>query len=197
MRSSGFASAAINDFYRVSPALAAHHACASQQACNRFTVERCRHHQQLEAYLALGKQFASLQAQRQREVGVETALVKLVEYHQAYAFERGIILQHACQNALGDDFDACLWPHFGIQAHAIAHGLTGCFTELAGQSMRGIARGDTARFQHQDFTPAEPGFIDQHQRHARGLARSGRRLEYHLVMLDELLAQLIQAIVDR
>ena len=42
-------------------------------------------------------------------------------------------------------------------------------------ALGGGARGEPARLQHQDFLVRRPRLVEQHQRHARGLAGAGRR----------------------
>ena len=46
------------------------------------------------------------------QIGIERALVELVEQHRADAGKLGIVKDHAGKDALGDDLDTCLRPGF-------------------------------------------------------------------------------------
>ena len=119
-----------------------------------------------------------VEAQRQAQVGVQAALVELVEDHQADALERRVGLQHAGQYALGDDRQPRIAGHPGLEPAAIANGLA---DRLAAQ--RGHARGDRAGRQppwleHDDAEVAEPGRIEQRERDNSTLAGAGWRLQH-------------------
>ena len=70
-------------------------------------VERGRHRQDAQVFPQ-----AALAVERKRkpEIGIERALVELVEQHRADARKLGIIEDHAGKDALGDDLDARLRP---------------------------------------------------------------------------------------
>jgi hypothetical protein len=63
--------------------------------------------------------------------------------------------------------------------------------------MRGRLRGDSSRFQHQDFLAGEPWLIQQRQRNQSGFTRSGRCFEYNLVMRKQGLPEAVQNIFNR
>ena len=47
-----------------------------------------------------------IEREREADVGVQAALVELVEQHGRDALERGVALQHPREHAFGDDLDA-------------------------------------------------------------------------------------------
>ena len=63
-------------------------------------------------------------AKRESEVGVERALVELVEQNSRHALERGIIEDHAGEHALGDDLDPRALRNEAREPHAQADRLT-------------------------------------------------------------------------
>jgi hypothetical protein len=115
-------------------------------------------------------------AQRQRQIGLQAALVKLVEDHQADAVERGVLLQPARQDALGHDLDARLWPDALFKAHAIAHGLARAFVAQRRHALGNCARRQTPRFEHHDALRAQPGLVQQRGRYNRAFACAWWRL---------------------
>ncbi|HEX2596981.1 MAG TPA: DEAD/DEAH box helicase, partial [Luteimonas sp.] len=64
-----------------------------------------------------------------------------VEQHGAHPLQRRIVLQHAGEDAFGDDFDPGARGHLGLEADAIADGLADGFAELLCHELRGGARG--------------------------------------------------------
>ena len=99
-------------------------------------------------------------------------LVEFVEQDGADAVEHRVVLQHAGQDAFGDHFDARLRRHFRFETDAVADGGADRFAERLGHEAGGRARGDAARFQHQDLA-VEPRRFKQGQRHLGGLAGAG------------------------
>ena len=70
--------------------------------------------------------------EREAEVGVEAALVKLVEDEKADAVERRIALQAAREHAFGDDLDARARADARVATHAIADRLANALRRAAG-----------------------------------------------------------------
>ena len=93
------------------------HGRAAEQRCDLRAVERRRHREQAQ----LGRD-VPLRVEREREpdVGVEIALVKLVEQHRADAVERRVALQHPREHAFGDDLDPRALAHARLEPHAVA-----------------------------------------------------------------------------
>ena len=88
-----------------------------EQAGHARTVERRRHHEQLEIRRQV---IARIERQRQPQVRLQAALVKLIEDHCSHAFERRIALQHAREHAFRDHFDARGARDARVEPHAIA-----------------------------------------------------------------------------
>ena len=79
------------------------HRRVAEQPRDRRAVERRRHREHAQR-----RRDVSLRIERERktDVGVQAALVELVEHHRCDAVERGIALQHPREHAFGDDLDA-------------------------------------------------------------------------------------------
>ena len=123
-----------------------------------------------------------LRVEREREpdVGVEIALVKLVEQHGRDALERGIALQHPREHAFGDDLDPRALAHARLEPHAVADGVAGALAERRGHPHRDRARREPARLEHHDALAARPRLVEQRERHDGALARAGRRREHRV-----------------
>ena len=94
--------------------------------------------------------------EHEREAGValEAALVKLVEDHETILVERGVLLDHTREYALGDDLDARGTADLCVEPRAIADGAPdGLATEMR-HAMRRRARGEASRLEHDDAVPA-------------------------------------------
>ncbi len=138
-------------------------------------VKRGRHHQQAQ----VGAQHRlGVEGQGQPQVGLQAALVKLVEEHRGHALQRGVVLQQAGEDALGYHFNARVPRYLAFEPHAVAHGVAHGLVEQAGHAGSGGAGGEAARFEYQDFTIEPPRGLQQRQRHHGGFARPGRRLQH-------------------
>ena len=124
------------------------------------------------------------------------ALVELVEQQRADAFQRRVVLDHAGEDAFGDDFDPRRRRHLVLEADAVADGVADLFAALLRHEVGGGARGDAARFQHHDLPSGQPRRIEQRRRHLRGLAGAGRRFQHQARMRGERLADVRQQLVD-
>ncbi len=149
-------------------------------------IQRRRHHQHPQRLIQRG---ARVQGQRQGEIGVEAALVELVEDHQAYAGQFRVGLQAPRQQALGDDLDACRGRDPAVEADLVAHRLADLLAQQPGHAGGAGAGGDAPWLQHHDALARQPGFVEQGQRHEGGLARAGRRGQHRLAGLRQRRAQ--------
>ena len=91
---------------------------------------------------------AALEREREAEVGLQRALVELVEDHAADAGEVGVGLEHPGQDALGHHLDAA--ARHRLAADAVADAAPDRLAEAFGQPLGGGAGGDAARLEHQD-----------------------------------------------
>ena len=123
--------------------------------------------------------------------------MEFVEDHQPDAFQCRVILQASRKNAFGDHLDAGIRADLAVQTNAVTDGFANPLAKLAGQPFGGSAGRQAARFEHDDGLPGQPGFAEQRQRHAGGLAGAGRRFEHGFVALLQGLAQRWQNFVDR
>ena len=147
---------------------------AAQELGDRTSVERRRHDEeaQVVAYERL-----RLQGQREAQIGVEAALMKLVEDDEANVIERRVALQAAREHALRHDFDPRAWSDTRVAAHAIADGLSDLLTQELGESVRGRSRGEPSWLEHHDRAVAEPLGVDEDERHSCRLAGSRGSLQ--------------------
>ena len=175
-------------------ALARDHRGFTQQLRNRDAVERGGHHEQPQLWPEHGLR---LQRERETEVCVETALVELVEDHEADSFERRILVQHACEYALRDDLDAGACADPRLTTHAESNRGTDRFAERDGHASCCGASGETPWLEHHDALEREPGFVQQRERHTSRLARARWRLKHHVRPMSERRAKRGQHVVDR
>ena len=82
------------------------------------------------------------------------------------------------------------------EAHAKAHRVADLFAERLRHALGRRARRKPARLQHDDLAVLRPGLVDQHQRHARGLAGAGRRHQHRGLARAQRLRQRRQRVVD-
>ena len=143
-------------FHRVLAPLGRDHrrgVAVAQQFGDRRGVEGRRHDQQAQV---VAKQSPRLERQRQAEIGVQRALVELVEDHQPDAVEPRIGLQHARQDALGDHLDAGAGADPGVAADAVADRLADLFAQQCRHASRRGAGGEAARLENDDLAALEP-----------------------------------------
>ncbi len=180
------------DIHREHATFAAQHRGIAQQAGQALALQRGGHQQHLERRLAgvlRTEHGASVERQRQSQIGIQAAFVELVEDHQADAFQRRIVLQTPGENTFGDHLDTGVRPHLAVQADAITHRLPDALAQLAGQTLGSRPRGQATRFEHDDGLPGQPGCIEQGQGYAGGLASAGRGLQHHFVAFAQGRAQ--------
>ncbi len=121
-------------------------------------IERRRHGQDAQI---LAQAALAVERKRKPEIGIERALVELVEQHRADAGKLRVVEDHAGEDALGDNLDAGLRPGFRDHARAKPDPLADGLRQGLRHALGGGARGDAARLQHQDFATPEPVRIRQ------------------------------------
>ena len=132
--------------------------------------------------LQVGAQRAlHVERQRQPEIAVERTLVEFVEEHGGDAGQFRIVEDHAGEHAFGDDQNPGARRGAVFHAHGVADGFAGLLAEQRSHAARGGAGGKPARFEQHDPARAEPGRVEQRQRHQRGLAGAGRRDQHGAV----------------
>ena len=73
--------------------------------------------------------------------------MELIEDHTAHTTELWVAMEHACQYALGDDLNARLARHAGIEPHAVAHCFTDGFAQVPSHAACDRASRDAPRFE--------------------------------------------------
>ena len=144
---------------------------AGHQPRDARAIERRRHHEEAKI---LAQALLRIERKREAKIGVERALVELVEQHRRNAFERGIVEDHAREHAFRDDLDPRARGDEALQAHAKADGLADLLAQSRGHTRGGGARGEAARLQHDDLARFRERLVEQRERNPRRLAGAGR-----------------------
>ena len=165
----------------------------AQQRRHPRAVERRRHDQELQI---LAQALLRVARQRQAEIGIERALVEFVEQHRGDAVERGIVEHQPGEHALGHHLDARALGNLRAEAHAQADGVADLLVQRRRHARGGGAGGEPARLQHEDLLVPRPGLVEQHQRHARGLAGAGRRHQHGGVVRGQRGGEVAERAVD-
>ena len=160
---------------RVGASFRFHHGRVAEKPRHAGTVEGGRHHEDAKI---LPQRALRIEGEGQPEVGIEGALVELVEQHRADPGQFRIVEDHPGEHALGDDLDPGAGRDLGAEPHAQTHRVADPLTEGGGHALGRTARGEPPGFQQDDFLGAEPRFVEQSQRHPRGLAGAGRGHEH-------------------
>ena len=130
-----------------------------------------------------------IERESQAQVGGQVAFVHLVEDHHGHTGQFGVVLQATGEHAFGHHFDAGSRADAPLVAGLVAHRRADLLAEQRGHAPGGRSGGQAARLEHHDAAVAEPGLIEQPQRHDRGLAGPRRRYHDRLVAVDECLPE--------
>ena len=139
-------------------------------------VQRGRHQQQPQ----VGAQgLLHLERQRQADVGVQAALVELVEDDQRDAGELGVVLQDPRQHPFGDHGQPGALGHPRVGAHAQPDALPDLLAEVRCQAGGHRSGRQAAGFEQEDV--AREGVAQQQrQGQARALAGAGFGAQQHV-----------------
>jgi hypothetical protein len=118
--------------------------------------------------------------------------MEFIEDDERNFFERRIALQPAGENAFGQDLDTCCGTRTTLESRAIANGSPDRLAKRLRHARCNRPCREPPRLEHDDLTIAYPRRIEQRQRNARGLTRTGRRLKYDVAMRGERCEQLWQ-----
>ena len=113
---------------RKGAAFACDHRRVAEQLCHPRAVERRRHHQDAQILAQAGLRVAR---QREAEIGIERALVKLVEQHRGDAGQFRIVENLPREDAFGDHFDFGRARHFRAEPDPVADGLADAFADAS------------------------------------------------------------------
>src|SRR4029079_10979381 len=159
----------------VRPAFACHDMRTAQVAGHRFAIEGGGHYEKSQV---VANETPRSERERQPDIALQMALVKLVEDHHADAVEDRIALKPARQHALGHDFQSGRRAYFAVATRTVsdqsAHGVAEQFSDAR---CRG-AGGDAARLEHHDDLIAEPRRGKECRRHQRRLSGAGWCLKH-------------------
>ena len=105
---------------------------------------------------------------------------------QPNPLKKGVLLDHARQEGLGDHLDARFLAHPRGRSHAVARAPAHRFPEQLRYAARDCGSRKPTRFQHDDLAPPEPGGAQEERRNKRGLPGAGfRRQGEHTVLFQE------------
>ena len=166
----------------------------AEQAPDRGDIQGRRHHQQAQI---LAQQRLAVAGEGEAEIGVEAALVELVEKHRGHAVEGRIVEDHAGEDALGDHLDAGASGDAGFQPHAVADGLADRLAEHRRHARGRRPRGQPTGLQDDQLAGTNPGLLEQRERNAGGLAGARRGDEDGRVALDQGAAKRREDVLDR
>ena len=144
------------------------------QRRHRPGIQRRRHDQKLQVRPQGTPHF---KAQRQPQISVQTAFVKLVKDHQPDARQFRVGLDHPGQDTLGHHFDTGGGGNLRLTPDAVADPQANRLAQRLGHPLGCGAGGKAARLQHQDSARHQPA-RQKVQRHQRRLARTGGGLQH-------------------
>ncbi len=137
-----------------------------EECGNARGVDRRRHHQQPQIVARRPR----LSRQRDAEVGVDAALVELVEDDGTERRQQRILLQPRGQDAFSGEEDAGLWTELTLEANVPSDLAANRPTALVSDAARQTARRDPSRLQHD-----HRAVVGNRRRHAGRLTRRRRR----------------------
>ena len=179
---------------RMEPARRAHPRRIAEEARDRGPVESRRHDEQPQ----LGcEMLARIETECEPQVGLEAALVELVEDEGGDALERRVALQQPGQHPFGDDLDARRARDARVEAHAVAHRAPDALAEALRHALRAGARGEAPGFQHDEPLTRRPVLPEQGEGNHRALAGTGRRLEHGSSPRAERRGERLERLIDR
>ena len=164
------------------------HRAVAQEARHRRRLQ-CRRHYQDAKVRSCEPRLAS---QRQTQVGVNAAFVKLIDDQGRDVAEQRIILEVGRENAFGDDQQSRIGSRLRLEADMPSHFPSQCPATLVGNATGHGPGRDPARLQQQHAT-----LIHQRGRHPRRLAGSRSRRQHGGPMTIERLADGIDERIDR
>ena len=131
-----------------------------------------------QALLEIGtEQGPGLQRQCKPEIGMQAALMELIEDYQASAFKGGIVLQHPGEDALRHDLDPGGGTDDRFATNAVPHGFARGLTEGGSHAPGCGPRRQPAGLKQQDRSARQPRLSEECQRNASGFSGAGWRLE--------------------
>ena len=140
-------------------------------------VQRRRHDHQPQV---VAQQALRIDRKSQPQIGVQAALVELVEQDRADSLQTRIIEDHPREDALGDHLDARPGADAAFHPDAVADRLPGLLAQHLRHASRRCPCRQTPGLQDDDPTAFQPGLILEGQGNDRGLARTRRRNQHRI-----------------
>ena len=166
----------------------------AEEGANPRAVERRRHDQNPQVFAQAGLR---VERERKAEIGLERALVKLVEQDRADALQRRIVEDHAGEHALGHDLDARAGGDEALEPDAKADRLADALAQGRRHARRRGARGEPARLEEEEALAPGPGLVEKRERRARRLAGAGRGDKHRARARGERRLEGAERVVDR
>jgi hypothetical protein len=117
----------------------------------------CRRHDEKTQIFAQGA--LRIERKRKPEIGVERALMELVEKHRAHAFERWVVEDHPGENAFSDDFDARFRRMQRFHPHAEADRLADFLAKRRRHPLRRRPRRKASGLEQQELATMQEGLV--------------------------------------
>ena len=178
----------------IQPPVAADQGRILQQVGHRRRFQGGRHHQQPQVCI---EHPPDIQAQGQPQIGLQAAFVEFVEDHQPHTVQRGIVLQHARQHALGHHLDAGFRANAPFHAHAVADDLSDALAKPRRHVPGRRPCGQAPRRQQQHPPTGHPRFVQKRRWHRRRLAGAGRCHQHRRMVVGQGAPQRRQRFVNR
>jgi hypothetical protein len=156
-------------------AISKHRARAAKVCGHGRGIERGGHHYQSQIGTAGELQTAE---QRQCQVALQVAFVKLVEHHAACAFEVGVGKQAPGEHPFGEESQARGRAGDLFEADLVTHRAAHALAAFRRDVARGQACGQAARFEHQHLAIVER---EDRRRNAGSLPRPRFGFQHQVV----------------
>jgi hypothetical protein len=163
------------------------HRTVVEKSRHRSRVERRRHHHDAEIFAGEPR----LPGKREAEIGMNAALVKLVEHDDTEIGQERILLQARGQDAFGGDEQAGIGAESTLEPDLPADFVADSPRLLDGDSLGDGSRGGTPRLQ-QEYASG----LGEERRNASALAGTRRCDYYHCAMAREGVSHIAEAGVD-
>jgi hypothetical protein len=143
------------------------HRGVAEEACERLRIQRCRHRNDAQPRARIELHLAR---HGQRQIGIQAALVNLVEHQCADAVEKRIFLNAPQEDAVSHCDQPRARRRFMVEANVVAHLVSAeRDAALARDAPRGRARGHAPRLEQEHAARHRAG-IEQCGRHSHRLA---------------------------
>ncbi len=179
--------------HREHPPLGAHDGRAAEQPGHRRAVEGGGHDEDAQV---VAQDPPGLEGQGEAEVGVDAALVELVEDHEPHPLQPRVVVQAAGEDPLGHDLDAGPRADVRFAAHPEADGFSRRLAQRAGHEPGRGARREPPRLEHHDGSAGQPGLVEQGHRHPRRFPGAWGRLQHGAGVRGQRRTQRREGVVD-